>query len=263
MNFSVFIPQLFYDIIARVLPGFFFLTLLSYGTPLWLRYIKPPVLFGGHMILDAVSYAACCYFLGWIFSTFTWYSQERDKIESLWDRIKSLWDRIKSLWLERHKPEAQTAKPYSFPRKSEYQWIRLAHPEAGFRIVKLRAEARMCEATRTAMLIVILACLVYLYVRRDSDSMIFCVQPLITILIAGSAYFGFRRFEWHIWDSYWGNISSIYKILNYSKDPVKLAADSLQPRPIPTPRIDSVSYNPVRMNSIRHRRMLPVQRRRL
>ena len=81
-------------------------------------------LFGG------IGYAIICYFVGWLLTAFTWGSYN-SKVKN--QHIKDLSERT---------------------MREMYHKIRLANPSEGFRIIKLRAEARMLEASRTGMFIV-------------------------------------------------------------------------------------------------------------
>jgi hypothetical protein len=199
MKFSIVIPQLFYDLIARILPGFFFLVLVILSIPELTRYFSTLVNTGGDNFIDSLGEGfgciAVCYFFGWLFFAFTWGSK-RDAMR------------------KKH-AEANNCEPKDLDEW--YQRIRLAHPPAGFRIVKLRAEARMFEATRTAMLAVILLTLAYVLILARlssySTDSAFWVRPLIGVFIASVALYGFHKCEGRAWDYYWGNICSIYNIL--------------------------------------------------
>jgi hypothetical protein len=141
MKFSIVIPQLFYDLIARVLPGFFFLLILSLGIPNVMTQIPLSGSDGTENVMDSVGkgvvVAALSYLLGWVLLSFTCCSKRKPM------RAKN----------ERNNDSKSLNK--------KYQWIRLSHPAAGFRIVKLRAEARMLETSRTAMIGVILINIFY------------------------------------------------------------------------------------------------------
>lgn len=208
MNFSIIIPQVFYDLIARVFPGFLFLVLVLLSVPESAEYLSPLGLTGKGNFVDSlgqgVVYAVLCYFLGWLFLALTWRSR-RDEIRRKYQKRKD----SKSL-------------------NSKYQWIRLAHPPAGFRIVKLRAEARMFETARTAMIGVVVIAVVYVVavlvfvgppcwpVNRA-----FWIRPLMGVLIATVSFCGFRKPEVKAWHSYCANICSVYDILHDADDPIK------------------------------------------
>lgn len=209
MKFSIVIPQLFYDLIARILPGFFFIVLVLISMPELTRYLSPLTTTGRDNFLDSLmqgaGYAAFFYFFGWLFFAFTWGSKREEMREKY--------------------AKDNNCKPQDLDKW--YQWIRLTHPPAGFRIVKLRAEARMFEATRTAMLALIILAFTYVLVllimalSSSSTDTVFWLRPLIGVLIAAVSLYGFRKCEGRAWDYYWGNICSIYKILHDPNDPVK------------------------------------------
>lgn len=207
MKFSIIIPQLFYDLIARVLPGFFFLLILVMGIPDVMSQIllfRPNETdnvidsFGKSVAIIALSYA-----LGWVFLSFTFLSKRDPMLKEIEKNSGS-----KSL-------------------DAEYQWIRLSHPPAGFRIVKLRAEARMLETSRTAMIAVILIIIFYsVYLKVESSSgrtqdMIVGIRLIVMLIVSSVLCFGFFLREKNAWKNYWGNIHSIYDLLHSTGDPIR------------------------------------------
>lgn len=204
MNFSIVIPQIFFDFIARVIPGLIFILLLSLGFPaLGIDIFRNETSCAGNFIDSlgqGVGYATLSYFLGWLFSALTLASKQnkiREHYEKKDNNKKQLNDK--------------------------YQWIRLSHPEAGYRIVKLRAEARMLEATRTAMLIIIIISILYLlfFTFLDNTILVSWSRSVTVIILAAISASSFRRLETKLWVYYWGNIDIVYKILHDKIDPVK------------------------------------------
>jgi len=210
MKFPIVIPQLFYDLIARILPGFFFLALVQLSLPELTRYLYPHVITGRDSFVNSlglvVGYAVICYFLGQLFLAFIWGSKEEEICEKH-GGSKSI--------------------------NEKYQRIRLSHPAAGFRIIKLRAEARMLETTRTSMPAIIVLDIVYLCImiilaisESYSIDKVFWVRPLIGVLISTVSFYGFCRRERKAWKNYYGNINIIYDILHDYVDPVKPFPDN-------------------------------------
>ena len=212
MKFAVVVPQLFYDLIARVLPGLLFLLFITSAFPGIPNHVIPSTLPADSNLVDSLGrgfcYIALCYFLGWLFFAFTCASHR----ESVREEYEKEGDR-KSL-------------------NAKYHWIRLTHPAAGFRIVKLRAEARMFETTRTAMLLVAALCLVsglsLLVPSLRSTGAVLSARRVLVMLAAIVSAVGFRKCERRAWDYYWGNIRSIYKTLHDSHDPVTLFAQETE-----------------------------------
>ncbi|MBX2819787.1 MAG: hypothetical protein KTR29_08905, partial [Rhodothermaceae bacterium] len=75
MNISVTVPQIFYDLIARILPGFLFLVVYQgIFSPLGLAL---PVELGDSgsnfvgSLLTGIGYSGICYFVGWVLTAFT------------------------------------------------------------------------------------------------------------------------------------------------------------------------------------------------
>ena len=217
MRFSVVIPQAFYDLIARVAPGFFFLMVLLLALPREVQGVlalgRGP---GGNAVESlghGIVYAGLCYFLGWVFLAFRWASKEGP---------------TKSRYEEKHGLKSES-KRNSKSLNYMYQWIRLAHPAAGFRIVKLRAEARMLETSRTAMVVaagIIAVCRhgCFLHSCHEWGSIGpaggACIRAVLGLVLALVAVAAFRRCEEKAWTQYWGNIESVYKLLHNRADPV-------------------------------------------
>lgn len=322
VNISIIIPQVFYDLIARILPGFFFLVLALLSFPEFTDYLSPLSHGAKGNFVDSVGqglvYTVFCYFWGWLFFAFVWGSKRHEiyhrhqsllsiddfiDLPSLANKLKqpadavsayladqlsaatrkmlkdcqclnpvpgplqitllkdlnsiirglSIYDaerfagvslrpeseqlckeglkgdalrRLNRLLLEDAFPLEISRHPKSL--NSKYQWIRLAHPDAGFRILKLRAEARMFETTRTAMaVLVVLAivycvvCLVFLRPPLWPLTRAFWIRPLLGSFVAAVCFRGFRRSEVRAWDYYWANIRSVYQVLHDATDPVK------------------------------------------
>lgn len=141
MNLSVTIPQVFYDLIARVLPGFFFFFLFKtvvYDTSITINVLKNT---GSENFISSLGnglgYLFIFYLVGWLLHAFTFCSYEK--------KIKNKFE--KKINEENEKKQEST----SFT--DMYQILRIINPNVGFRIVKLRAEARMIECTRTGMIL--------------------------------------------------------------------------------------------------------------
>ncbi|MCK4341000.1 MAG: hypothetical protein KAY37_04675 [Phycisphaerae bacterium] len=201
MNLAVTIPQLFYDLIARVLPGFLFLVVLDFGlrgtgfaiNQVWDVRSDSSVaaLFGG------LGYLVICYFCGWFLGA------------CRWPNIKG---RIH-----------QSCKPADGPSLSTmYQQVRLQHPASGFRLVKLRAEGRMLGAARTGLWITVLvvaaAWLLATFdlIATTKIGLLFWIMRLALPLATSIA---FLSVEPHAWRTYYGNIKSLHRLVIEEKYP--------------------------------------------
>jgi hypothetical protein len=201
------------------LPGFFFLALVLLNLPGLTKYLYLHVFTGGVNFIDSLGHvagcAAICYFLGWLFSSLTW----RSKREAVREKYE---------------------KKGGLKKMNEmYQRIRIAHPAAGFRIVKLRAEARMLETTRTAMIAIIILTIVYLCILLILGIMLILgyrslypirnvmwVRSFIGLFIAGITLYCFYKREEKAWKNYYGNVNIIYEILHDYVDPVRPFPDN-------------------------------------
>lgn len=196
MNVSLTIPQLFYDFIARVLPGFLFLYVLRAclaGTgidPSSVITVQSGT--SVENVFAGLGFLAICYFAGWFLRGLRW-------------------------------PNLQPHETTGF--RTMYQRVRLQHPESGFRIVKLRAEARLLEASRTGMLMVGgLALAAWAFrgtqlVAGDSISHgIWALRVGLPVLVGVV----FLRRERGIWRTYRGNVEKLHSLIigdGYPKRP--------------------------------------------
>lgn len=188
MNVSLTIPQLFYDMIARVFPGFLFLFMMRVclvGT-----FIDPSsIILSGSttswgLVLDGIEFMVLCYFAGWSLRGLTWPDLRPDE--------------------KKH------------DLKTKFQRIRLQHPEAGYRIVKLRAEAKLLSSSRTGMLITsILALFAWIFHKTEEVSSLSIPHYSWSLriglpLLLGIIFYG-REKRW--WGHYCGNVKKLHKLI--------------------------------------------------
>ena len=200
MNISVTIPQLFYDLIARVLPGFFFLLILKIellGTGYNFSSIAP--IEGNSSVqslLNGIGYGITCYFLGWILRAFTFKSSEKRTREKIEEKLRQK-NKKSSLY-------------------DMYHFVRLQNEGAGFRIVKLRAEARMLEVGRTVSIIMFLISLFLLLATKISLINIMDISAMgwigkATLPIA--LIISFLNSERPAWGRYYDNVVRNYELI--------------------------------------------------
>jgi hypothetical protein len=217
MKVSIVIPQLFYDLISRILPGILFLSFIMIFMPNVFKQIIIINISGAKNFIDSIGYGVLItiysYFLGWLFNSLSFISKE-DKIfnEKKGDNESITPTKIK---------ERKTLS------NKKYHWVRLNNLDAGFRIVKLRAEARMLEAVQFSMILFVLIYLIYIIynafipamnIDRDSTQRI---MMMITAFIMPACFFTGCFFHAEkAWQSYWGNIDIIYDILHDKNDRV-------------------------------------------
>lgn len=187
MSLSLTIPQLFYDLIARVLPGFLFLFVLHAclaGTsidPGSIITVQSATSVGN--VLEGLGFLVLCYFAGWF---------------------------LRGLRCLNLQPDEST------DFRTMFQRVRLQHPESGFRLVKLRAEARLLEASRTGMFLVGgLALLAWVFRGTDlvaGDSLphsIWILRVGLPVLVG----FVFLRPERGVWKAYRGNVKKLHSLI--------------------------------------------------
>ncbi|HJP18921.1 MAG: hypothetical protein CMD96_00020 [Gammaproteobacteria bacterium] len=199
MNFSITIPQLFYDLIARVLPGFLFLVVLkielisfTVDFPMLTHSTDSNIMvsFG-----SGIGYVFICYFTGLTLSAFVVQSKEKTA--------------------EKHQTTKIDPKYKSISLREMHEGIRLKRPEAGFRLTKLRAEARMFEIVRIGMALLVALTIVLVLVNTHfqiKNDFSFSLQklPVMLPLILSVSFY---LLEKSAWDRYFSRIRILYPIV--------------------------------------------------
>jgi hypothetical protein len=200
MQFSVTIPQLFYDLIARMVPGSFFLIMLSFeisGTG-----VNAPSLtnLSGDLLSVTLFVLACgimSYLMGWVLQSFSFLSAERN--------IKKEYEAILK------------SQKITLSIREMNDLIRIKNEAAGFRILKRRAESRMLESSRVGMFYIswIALGLIFLNALKllpslNNSALVWTIKVIIPIILT----FAFWKQERHAWQGYYDNTISHYKILS-------------------------------------------------
>jgi hypothetical protein len=196
MKVSFTIPQMFYDLIARVIPGFLFFTLLS------LEFIdtESGIISAEKLpdnaiiaILITIAVFIMSYLMGWVLLAVTFFSTE--------PKIKK-------------EHESKSGNLVSITEM--YHKIRIKNEAVGFRVLKLRAEARMIESSRTGMFLVFVftVCLLllnklYVITTYSHTTLEWVIKLSIPLFLA----LAFMKIERRTWNNYYGNIVKHYKIL--------------------------------------------------
>lgn len=200
MNISITVPQLFYDLIARVLPGYLFLFMLRIslsgtGSSFKQFNVVPSTTSMG-ILLNGVGYLILCYFTGWVLRAFSFCGVEY-KMSQLSQKSPDRQGELSSLY-------------------EKYHRIRLKNEAAGFRIVKLRSEVRMLEASRTGMCLIFVISTILLLLSKLSlitlstqSNWIWLLKLLIPVMLA----LAFHKSLGPACDRYSGNIEKHYKIM--------------------------------------------------
>jgi hypothetical protein len=198
MKMSVTIPQIFYDLIARVIPGFLFLLLLNLelsGTGIEVIQLAPNN--SMTIVLSALVYGILSYLMGWVLGAFTFGSTR--------DRVK-----------ENHESGLDPAKG-SISASEMYHRVRIENEAVGFRLVKLRAEAIMLETSRAGIVYIFVISLGLLLLSRLgyypslNRSPLEWVTRLCILVVLAVA---FRKRESRAWDNYFGRSIINYEILS-------------------------------------------------
>jgi hypothetical protein len=195
MKISVTIPQVFYDLIARVLPGFLFLLMLSFEfSGAGIEVIQFSSSNSMAIVVNTLVCGVLSYVMGWVLLAFTFCSVEA--------RVR-----------EEHESRLDEDAP---SMSDMYYKIRIWNEAVGFRIVKLRAEARMLETSRTGMVYIFLISIGLLLLSRLGSLPLFN-QPVLVwatkLCIPAILAVAFRKCERRVWNNYYGNIPKNYGIL--------------------------------------------------
>lgn len=188
------VPQLFYDLIARVFPGFLFLSMICFLSNVLTKAIAIQLLsmkieyletFWGSLYFGIV-YFIFSYYTGWILSI-----------------LSDMWP------FHKYGVDKMLLDQYPQELKKNYQKIRLENESVGFRIVKLRAEAKMLEASRTGMCIMVsLMFLLVIYQYEAID-----IKQIFLISIPGILALIFQKSIKSAVDRYTKNIEAHYDLM--------------------------------------------------
>lgn len=232
------VPQITYDIIARILPGFVFFSLALLSTTTIETYnvvidgktisVKGLMLFGlvdlEISFFSTVLFIIVCYFLGWLF--YRSKSEDREKTkEKIFHKLdhNSL-EKINN-HLSGQKSQLNNHNIGSSLLREMYHYVRLNDSAAGLRLVKLRAEVRMWESIKSMrkylLFVYLFTSLTFGLMRSNAPSLNDenIIWTLIKLSILFFLIFCFRLFQKHtsivsLWEKYWNNIVSHYKLLS-------------------------------------------------
>lgn len=224
MNVSITIPQLFYDVIGRILPGYLFVIVLRFELSSTGIMLLPLTQTNNTNFIASLSngigFLVCCYFLGIVLRAFVCYSHEKT---------------VKKEILEKYalKVESEKESGGAISMHKMYQYIKLTDPTAGFRLVKLRAEARMIDVSRTGMCIIFILTFLLFFLQSikaielpDVSWYIWAGKLILPLILA----FAFWRQEKKSWCRYYGNIVSLYPLIKEkdSREEDKPAQDNVK-----------------------------------
>ncbi len=151
------IPQLTYDIIARLIPGFLMLVVFIWSLMTFNPVSKEFLILGAitldTSLLEAIVFLTLSYLIGWFFYTSN-NSDENDAkqvvYQSLTENQKEIEEKLKieKNWFKTSRGFIEEEKRDLIFRQM-YHIVRIEEPSAGLRLVKLRAEAKMLTTLKT------------------------------------------------------------------------------------------------------------------
>ena len=154
MNLQVTIPQIFYDLIARVMPGFFFLKTWEIVFSCEVPVFQDSANNWAAVTFTGVAFIAICYLIGWLLSTPAAFKKSEERPPTKEERAHS---KLRESQTEKEDASLDSEDPLKWKTYQKYDWIRLVDNQTGFRIVKLRAEHRMLTSSLTGTGILLLA----------------------------------------------------------------------------------------------------------
>lgn len=199
MQFSVTIPQLFYDLIARAIPGSLFLIILSYEISD--TGVNGPCLPSlSSDLLSVTLFVLACgimsYLMGWVIPSYSFLTAEPN--------IKKEYESILK------------SQKITLPIREMVDLIRIKDEASGFRILKRRAEARMLESSRVGMFYIswialglVLLNALNVLPSANNSALGWTIKVIIPIILA----FAFWKQERRAWQAYYNATISHYKIL--------------------------------------------------
>lgn len=229
MNFN-FIPQVFYDLIARLIPGsilIWSLYLVYYGSSAIIEHLKK-ILNNEWDInfLLIIATLLTAYIISIIFN-------------GLWTLISKSFDLVKNLFFHTKQNEQiridvvtedirkakQVVKAIQNDENIEipstpfvYDYIRLKRPDVGSRLVKIKAEIRMCKVLIFGWIILIFLNLFNLFTLSINEFLI--IECTLLISTIGVLQFLIKLDEkLHIGlDNYWILLHLEQQVANQNKD---------------------------------------------
>ena len=200
MKISVTIPQLFYDIIARVLPGFLFYCILQFLLMGYNFSVLTIIHISGinfiATIWSGIGLIIIFHITGVVLTSFIFESYQK--------KVKNEFE------------NTVNEKYNDLSVNDLYQCIRLKNEAAGFRLVKLRAEARFLDISRSMLCYIGGTFIVYntiIWLTKidwPNQSIQFFIFKCIALIIM---IFGFRHQEEKSWKRYYGNVVRLYPII--------------------------------------------------
>lgn len=185
MNFNIFVPQIFYDIIGRFIPGFtiLFFTLLLFTPPDQFSLLNNfPVL--SLLLVIIISYCTGALLGG------------------IWFKLLDI-KFIKKILTDRYKVDSKTEKMskenVQYSTSYMYDFIQYYSPQAGARLAKLRGEQHFCGVIiiGSFLLLLIIIIKTFLFFEYDYHFLkinnpqiyLFIFIPFLVLVITGAACF--------------------------------------------------------------------------
>jgi hypothetical protein len=225
-DLSKFIPELFYDLLGRVVPGAIAIWIWLYALGIDLTTVLR-ILFGTAKVLSDSAFVVTttlmliAYLIGHLISPISSFMH----LQVLARLFPSYFKVLQNAALSSHNPYPSNIRLFfndevsrmfrekdrnarsSEYRRITYLWydsIRLFNPIAGTRLAKMRAEYRMLEGIYVVFTLALILHIMLSWPTRHTISWGFIIGSTLAIIIAGwSAARLFRTFQWAVINHYY------------------------------------------------------------
>jgi hypothetical protein len=189
------VPHVFYDLIARILPGslFFFLLRFEGVDNIICQHLYRNSENSINILLDGIAFVVISYFAGWVLSAL-----------SAGRLVRTIRRRLS---------EIKGPDDYDHPMQQRYYEVRMRDELSGFRILKLRAEARMLESVITGSAIVLVIILADIIFLKGNVKAIVEFENIIRVSIPIIIIFSFQTMIKSAWEKYFESIETHHQLL--------------------------------------------------
>jgi hypothetical protein len=173
MSSTTLVPGIFYDIIARIIPGYCLLWQIRYIAELYklstlhLFLIEKDTTY--KTFSDAIGFLLLCYLAGWALRGIILFICKIKKIDRLFNPISEM------------------------TKERKYHWLKIQKTDVGNRLLKARAESSMLQAVGIGFFLAFIYYLTSATIKHDINTE--CLSGMIVQLLLGSLFiFTGRRY---------------------------------------------------------------------
>ncbi len=212
------IPQVFYDLISRIIPGFIGIFLIGISTEIQLHKF-PALIFKGsetfqnYGLFLFLFWIVAAYLLGQVIALFS-SLYEQIVVKNMFPKyfnilyqslfVKDIFaKREKDILMNEVKDEKKDERIIQLKIWAWYDWLRVNHSEAGARCAKVRAEYRMHAGISVVMTFTVLLHLISHVIYHTKFNWTFVITAIIvSILFSWANARNHRMFELNVINQY-------------------------------------------------------------